>query len=103
VASATGISGSLVECEYEVKLSDAGFFRFDARPVDARGERPCDIRVYEGAAAVALLTGNNALRGGQAMMCSRRCGDRAPTTEFSPSELDGFDQWARRTYEILRR
>jgi hypothetical protein len=100
---ASGTSAPLVECENEIRLSDAGVFRFDARPVNARGERPCQVRVYEGAAAVPLVTVTNALRGGQAMMCSRRCGDMIPTTEFSPSQLDGFDQWARRTYEILRR
>jgi hypothetical protein len=100
---ASGTSKPLVECENEISLSDAGFFRFDARPVEARGERACQVRVYEGAAAVALVTVTSALRGGQAMMCSRRCGDMIPTTEFSPSQLDGFDQWARRTYEILKR
>ena len=100
---ASGTSAPLVECENEVRLSDAGFFRFDASPVDARGERPCQVRVYEGAAAVRLVSVTNALRAGQAMMCSRHCGDMIPTTEFSPSQLDGFDQWARRTYEVLKR
>jgi hypothetical protein len=101
VASRT--SAPLVECEREVRLSDAGFFRFDVLQVDALAERFCRFRVYEGAAAVQLVTVTNALRAGQAMTCNRRCGDHIQTNEFSTSHLDGFDQWARRTHEQLRR
>jgi hypothetical protein len=71
--------------------------------MDANGERPCQIRVYEGAAAVPLTTVTNALRSGQTMTCNRRCGDMVSTNEFSPDKLDGFDQWARRTQESLKR
>ena len=34
----------------------AGLFRFDAQSENARGERPCRLRVYQGAAAVPLVT-----------------------------------------------
>jgi hypothetical protein len=100
---ASGTSAPQVECESEIRLSDAGFFRFDAQPVNARGERPCQFRVYEGAAAVPLTSVTSALRAGQMMTCSRRCGDMIPINEFSPGQFDGFDQWARRTHELLRR
>jgi hypothetical protein len=98
---ASGTSAPLVDCENEIRLSSAGVFRFDAKPVDARGERLCQFRVYEGAAAVPLVTVTNALRAGQTMTCNRRCGDMVSTHEFSMSQLDGFDQWARRTHELL--
>jgi hypothetical protein len=100
---ASGTSAPLIECEDQIRLSDAGFFRFDVRQVDALAERFCRVRVYEGAAAVQLVTVTNALRVGQTMACSRRCGDMIQTNEFSPGQLDGFDQWARRTHELLRR
>jgi ferric-dicitrate binding protein FerR (iron transport regulator) len=101
IASET--SAPLVDCESEVRLSSAGLFRFDVRSGDTTGERPCRVRVYEGAAAVPLMTVTNALRAGQSMMCNRRCGDMIPTTEFSPAELDGFDQWARRAQQQLKK
>jgi hypothetical protein len=100
VASGTGTP--LVDCEREVRLSTAGIFRFDVRRVDAGGERPCRIRVYDGSAAVQLMTVTNALRAGEAMSCSRRCGDMIPTTEFPPDQLDELDRWARASYERLR-
>ena len=100
---ASGTSTPLIDCENQIRLSDAGFFRFDAQPLDSRGERPCRVRVYEGAAAVQLVTVTNALRAGQTMTCNSRCGDMIPTSEFSPGQLDGFDQWARRAHELLRR
>jgi len=93
---ASGTSAPLVDCESQISLSSAGLFRFDAKPVDAAGERPCRIRVYEGAAAIPLVTVTNALRAGQSMTCNRRCGDMIPTIEFSPTQLDGFDEWVRR-------
>lgn len=99
---ASGTSAPLVDCESKIRLSSAGLFRFDAQAVDARGERPCRFRVYEGAAAVPLVTVTTALRVGQSMTCNRRCGDMIPTTEFSPTQLDEFDQWARRTKQQLK-
>jgi hypothetical protein len=86
----------LVECESEIRLSDAGTFRFDVQRITGTGERTCRFRVFEGAAAVPLVTVTNALRAGQTMMCNRRCGDMIPTNEFSREQLDDFDQWARR-------
>ena len=59
VASET--SAPLVDCESEIRLSSAGLFRFDAQSENARGERPCRLRVYQGAAAVPLVTVTNAL------------------------------------------
>jgi hypothetical protein len=99
----SGTSAPLVDCESEIRLSSGGLFRFDAQLVNAEGERPCRFRVYDGAAAVPLVTVTNALRAGQSMTCNRRCGDMIPTTEFSPSQLDGFDQWVRRVQRQLKK
>jgi hypothetical protein len=101
VASET--SAPLVECEGNMRLSDAGIFRFDVQRVNSTGERPCRFRVFEGAAAVPLVSVTNALRAGQSMMSNRRCGDMIPIMEFSRDQLDDFDQWARRTHERLRK
>jgi hypothetical protein len=100
VASET--SSPLVGCENEIRLSNAGMFRFDVRPVTSTGERYCQFRVFAGAAAVPLVSVTNALRAGQTMMCNRRCGDMVQTNEFSREQLDDFDQWARRMHERLR-
>ena len=100
---ASGTSAPQVECEMQVRLSDAGLFRFDVLHVDALADRFCRVRVYEGAAAVPLVTVTNALRVGQTMTCNRRCGDMIQTNDFSTSHLDGFDQWVRRTHDLLRR
>jgi hypothetical protein len=99
----SGASAPLIDCESEIRLSSGGLFRFDAQPANAGGERPCRFRVYDGAAAIPLVTVTNALRAGQSMTCDRRCGDMIPITEFSPSQLDGFDQWARRVQQQLRK
>jgi hypothetical protein len=88
-------SAPLVDCENTIRLSDAGMFRFDVHRGNATGERSCQFRVFEGTAAVPLVSVTNALRAGQAMMCNRRCGDMIPTMEFSREQLDDFDQWAR--------
>jgi len=101
VASET--STPLVDCENDIRLSDAGMFRFDVERASATGERSCRFRVFEGAAAVPLVTVTNALRAGQTMMCNRQCGDMVKTTEFLREQLDDFDQWARRTHERLKR
>ena len=99
----TGTSAPLVDCESEIRLSNGGLFRFDAQPANAAGERPCRFRVYDGAAAVPLITVTNALRAGQSMTCNRHCGDMIPTKEFSLSELDEFDEWARRVQQQLEK
>ena len=101
VASET--SSPLVDCESDIRLSDGGIFRFDVQRVNPVGERSCRTRVFEGAAAVPLVTVTNALRAGEMMMCNRRCGDMVPTTEFSREQLDDFDRWARRMREQLRK
>ena len=93
----------LVNCESEIRLSSGGLFRFDVQPANAESERPCRFRVYDGTAAVPLVTVTNALRAGEAMTCNRRCGDMIPTTEFSPSQLDGFDQWVRRLQQQFKK
>ena len=94
---ASGTSAPMVDCDSDIRLSDAGMFRFDVQPVNTGGERPCRFRVFEGAAAVPLVSVTNALRAGQTMMCNRRCGDMVPTMEFSRDQLDDFDRWARQT------
>ena len=98
---ASGSTSPMVACENETRLSDAGMFRFDVQPVNARGERYCRFRVFEGGAAVPLVTVTNALRAGQSMMCNRRCGDMIPTSEFAREQLDDFDKWARLMHERL--
>ena len=100
---ASGTSSPLVACESDIRLSDAGIFRFDVQPLNADGDRPCQFRVFEGSAAVPLTSVIAALRAGQMMKCNRRCGDMIPKNEFATSQLDEFDQWARRTLESLRR
>ena len=100
---ASDTSAPLVDCENDIRLSDAGMFRFDVQRVNSTGERSCQFRVFEGAAAVPLVSVTNALRAGQTMMCNRRCGDMIPTTEFSREQLDDFDHWARRMHERLRK
>jgi hypothetical protein len=98
----SGSSSPIVECENDMRLSDAGIFRLDVEPHASTGERYCRFRVFEGAASVQLKTVTNALRAGQTMTCNLRCGDMIPTSEFSRDELDAFDQWARRAYERVR-
>ena len=100
---ASGASSPLVVCESDIRVSDAGIFRFDVLSLNADGDRPCQFRVFEGAASVPLTSVIAALRAGQAMKCIRRCGDMIPRNEFSTSTLDEFDQWARRALESLNR
>jgi hypothetical protein len=98
---ASGTSSPLVECESSMSLSDAGMFRFDIQRTSPTGERSCQFRVFEGAAAVPLVSVTSALRAGQRMMCNRRCGDMVPIMGFSRDQLDDFDQWARRMHQRL--
>ena len=100
---ASDTSAPLVVCESEIRLSDAGMFRFDVHEVNGTAERSCQFRVFAGAAAVPLVSVTNALRAGQMMKCDRRCGDMIPTSEFSRDQLDDFDQWARRIQERLKK
>ena len=87
-------SAPLVSCEIEIRLSDAGVFRFDVQQGSSAGERYCQSRVFEGAAAVPLVTVTIVLRAGQTMKCNRRCGDMVPTMAFPREQLDDFDRWA---------
>lgn len=96
-------SAPIVECESAIKLSDSAFVRFDAKPVDARGERPCQFRIYEGAAAVPLTSLTVALHALQTMTCNKRCGDMIPLNDFMPGEPDAFEKWARFTQSRLRK
>jgi hypothetical protein len=96
-------SSPVVECESAIRLSSSGHFRFDVRPLNRTGGRPCQIRVYEGAAAVPLVSVTNALRSGQSMTCDRQCGDMIPTMAFSPADVDQFDRWARQMQAQLRK
>ena len=98
---ASGTSAPVVDCHSDIRLSDAGMFRFDVQPVNSAGERSCRFRVFEGAAAVPLVSVTNALRAGQTMTCNRRCGDMNPTMEFAREQLDDFDRWARQTQARL--
>lgn len=98
----SGTSAPLVDCESDIRLSDAGMFRFDVEQVNSTGERSCQFRVFEGAAAVPLVSVTNALRAGQTMICNRRCGDMIPTMDFSREQLDAFDRWTRRMHARLR-
>ena len=87
-------SAPLVACESEIRLSDAGVFRFDVQQGSSAGERYCQSRVFEGAAAVPLVTVTSVLRAGQTMKCNRRCGDMVPTMAFPREQLDDFNRWA---------
>jgi hypothetical protein len=100
VASET--SSPIVACENDIRLSTGGIFRFDVQDPNASNERYCRFRVFEGAAAVPLVSVTSALRAGQTMMCNRRCGDMVQTNEFSREQLDEFDRWARRVLGRLR-
>ena len=100
---ASDTSAPRVECEQDIRLSDAGMFRFDVQRANATRERSCRFRVFEGAAAVPLVSVTSALRAGQTMMCNRRCGDMIPVTEFSRDQLDDYDRWARRMQGQLRK
>ena len=41
VIVASGTNAPLIECENEIRLSDAGTFRFDVQRMDGSGERTC--------------------------------------------------------------
>lgn len=68
---------------------------FDVEPTLADGGVAWRFRVYDGAAAVPLISVTSALRSGQAMKLDPRCGDMIPTETFAPEQLDDFDRWSR--------
>jgi hypothetical protein len=98
-----GPSSPLVDCNSPFRLSDAAFARFDVQPVNSRGERPCQFRLYEGAAAVPLSSLTAVFRPGQGINCSKKCHDMLPRQDFNLGEPDVFEQWTRRTRERLQR
>ena len=98
---ASDTSAPLVVCENDNRLSDAGVFRFDVQQGDSAAERYCHFRVFEGAAAVPLVSVTAVLRAGQTMKCKRRCGDMVPTVAFPREQLDDFDRWSRQLRERL--
>jgi len=96
---------ALAVCEDTVKLSDAGAFRFDLRPIPESpyGENDCRFRVYKGAASVQLPSVPTVLTSGKTMHLNRRCGDMIPTQSFNTGELDDLDRWSRRRTEAAAR
>jgi ferric-dicitrate binding protein FerR (iron transport regulator) len=88
-------SSPLVSCLSDTRLSSEGIFRFDVQRTRPDGTAVCRFRVYDGAAAVPLLTLISVLRSGQAIGLDRACGDMIPTTTFAPEPMDDFDRWSR--------
>ena len=91
----SGTSTPLVSCRSDVRLSASGAFRFDVEPTHTDGGVTCRFRVYDGSAAVPLVSVTSALRSGQAMKLDPRCGDFLQTETFAPEQLDDFDRWSR--------
>ena len=94
----TDTDGSaLAVCEDDVKVSDAGVFRFDLRavPESQYGEHVCGLRVYQGAASVQLPTVSAVLTSGKTMHLNRRCGDMIPTQRFNTADSEDLNRWAR--------
>jgi hypothetical protein len=91
----SGTSAPRVSCRSDAQLSSAGIFRFDVQPTHTGGLAPCRLRVYDGAAAVPLVTVINALRSGQAKTLDPTCADMIPTTTFAADQIDDFDRWSR--------
>jgi hypothetical protein len=91
----SGGHGPLVSCRNNAQLSSAGVFRFDVEPARADGTSACRFRVFEGAAAVPLVSVIAALRAGESMALDPTCGDMVPTMTFAPEKLDDFDRWSR--------
>jgi hypothetical protein len=91
----SGTSTPLVSCRSDVRLSSSGAFRFDVEPTHADGTVTCRFRVYDGAAAVPLVSVTSALRAGESMTLDPACGDMVQTQTFAPEQLDDFDRWSR--------
>jgi hypothetical protein len=91
----SGTSAPLVTCRSDARLSSAGVFRFDVQPTRTGDFATCRFRVYDGAAAVPLISVISALRSGQAMTLDPTCGDMIPTMAFAPDQMDDFDRWSR--------
>jgi hypothetical protein len=100
----SGTSAPLVACRSDARLSSGGVFRFDVQPAARNGvAATCRFRVYDGAAAVPLVSVISALRSGQTMSLDPTCGDMIPTMTFVPEQLDDFDRWSREQATVRRR
>ena len=96
----SGSQAPLVSCQDEARLSTGGIFRFDVQRPYANG-RACRLRVFEGAAAVQLVTVITALRDGESMDLDPRCGDMIGTSRFTRETLDDFDEWSRQRAALV--
>lgn len=85
-----------ITCEDRIYPSDTGIFRFKSFEINK--DRFCDLKVYQGAASVQLVTRPTVLRSGQSMNISKLCGDMIPTRDFNITQMDSFD---RRSRELL--
>lgn len=88
-------SAPLVTCQTRTRLSSDGVFRFDVVPGLAGASPTCRFRVYDGAAAVPLVSVTSALRSGQTMTLDPTCGDMVQTNTFPVDQVDDFDRWSR--------
>jgi hypothetical protein len=88
-------SAPLVTCRSDVRPSSNGVFRFDVIPAARSEPATCRFRVFDGAAAVPLVSVMSALRPGESMNLDPRCGDMIQTTTFAVGPLDEFDRWSR--------
>jgi hypothetical protein len=95
-ATVIGQGGSpLVFCGRETRPSPDGVVRFDVQGQTGTAQ-VCRVRVYEGSAAVTLLSLSVELGRGQVMKVDPACGDMIPFQEFAPEPMDEFDGWSRR-------
>lgn len=88
-------AGGQVVCQDNVRLSEAGVFRIDVHPAAQPIDTKCALKVFEGAAAIQLISVTAVLTPGQQMDLNKHCGDMIPTKKFDSSALDEFDRWAR--------
>jgi hypothetical protein len=102
IVIATGELGSLVQCENQVTLSDAGLYRFDVIKDPGPDQMWCGFKVYKGAAAVLLATVTSVLTRGNATTLSLACGDHAGYWTFDPEQADALDNWSRQRIRLRR-
>jgi hypothetical protein len=88
-------AGGQVFCQDEVRLSQAGIFRIDVHPAASSIDTRCAFRVFEGAAAIQLVSVTSVLTPGQQMDLNKHCGDMIPSRTFDVLARDDFDRWAR--------
>jgi hypothetical protein len=95
-------SAPLVACRSDARLSSGGVFRFDVQPARADGTIGCRLAVFEGGAAVPLVSVTAVLRSGQSMTMDPTCGDMIPTVSFAADRLDDFDRWSGQQATVRR-